>query len=90
MTPVALVILGEQIRKDAVQTLKYFKDQGVTVKVISGDNLHTVAAIASAAGIAGAEFCLDDRNLSADPEAISAAVDKNNAFGRVTPEQKSL
>ncbi len=90
VTPAALVVLGEHIRRDIVQTLQYFKDQGVAVKVISGDNLHTVAAIARSAGISGAELCLDGRKLPTDTEALSAPVEQNNVFGRVMPEQKRL
>ena len=90
LTPAALVILGEHIRKDVVQTLQYFKDQGVSVKIISGDNPHTVASIATSAGITCAELCLDGRDLPTDTEALAAEVERTNVFGRVAPEQKRL
>src|SRR5699024_4152372 len=81
----ALIILRERIRPDAARTLEYFTDQGVEVKVVSGDNPATVAAIVRAVGITGAEG-IDARGLPADgaaPEIVTGRV-----FGRVTPELK--
>lgn len=80
-----LVILRERIRPDASRTLEYFMSQGVDLKIISGDNPATVAAIARAVGLdAGAG--IDARRLSDEeiPEVITGA----NVFGRVTPHQK--
>ncbi len=90
LMPAALIILGEHLRKEVEQTLQYFKDQGVAVKVISGDNPQTVAAVATAAGVIGAELSQDGRTLPTDPIALAAVIEKYNVFGRVTPEQKRL
>ncbi len=90
LTPAALIVLGESLRKEAEQTLQYFKGQGVEVKVISGDNPQTVAAVATAAGISGAELFQDGRTLPADPAALAAVLEQYTVFGRVTPEQKRL
>jgi len=81
----ALIILRERIRPDAARTLAYFTDQGVDVKIVSGDNPATVAAIARAVGLADADG-IDARALPEGgeaPEVITGRV-----FGRVTPEQK--
>ncbi len=81
----ALIILRERIRPDAARALEYFTDQGVEVKIVSGDNPATVAAIARAVGITDADG-IDARDLSAAgaaPEVVTGRV-----FGRVTPEQK--
>jgi magnesium-transporting ATPase (P-type) len=90
LRPAALIILGESLRKEAEQTLQYFKGQGVKVKVISGDNPQTVAVVAAAAGISGAELFQDGRTLPADPAALAAMLEQYTVFGRVTPEQKRL
>ncbi|MDR0955593.1 MAG: HAD-IC family P-type ATPase [Candidatus Nomurabacteria bacterium] len=63
LTPQALVVLGESVRPDAAKTLKYFKDQGVDIKIISGDSPLTVAAVARAAGLDAGEP-LDARELA--------------------------
>lgn len=81
----ALIILRERIRPDAARTLEYFTAQGVDVKIISGDNPATVAAIARAVGLTDADG-IDARTLRAGgetPEVVPGRV-----FGRVTPEQK--
>lgn len=90
LTPAALIVLGESLRKETKQTLQYFKGQGVKVKVISGDNPQTAAAVASAAGISGAELFQDGLTLPADPAALAAMLEQYTVFGRVTPEQKRL
>ena len=69
LEPEALVILGDKIRPDAEQTLRYFAQQGVQVKVISGDHPHTVAAIAREVGIPGSAEVVDARDLPDDPES---------------------
>jgi cation-transporting ATPase E len=86
--PAALVILGDRIRQDAAETLRYFARQGVRVKVISGDHPSTVAAIAAHLGFAGAERAVDARALPEDPGALASALDEHDIFGRVTPQQK--
>lgn len=87
-TPLALVLLANPIRKEARETFQYFADQGVAIKVISGDNPVTVSQIAREAGIAGAENYVDASTLK--PEEIAGAVERYSVFGRVTPEQKRL
>jgi magnesium-transporting ATPase (P-type) len=85
---VALVVLADRVRPDAPETMRYFHDQGVTVKVISGDSPDTVSAIARQVGISDADHAVDARELSEDPAGLAAAVDDATVFGRVTPRQK--
>ena len=87
LTPVGLALLSERIRADAPQTLSYFTQQGVTLKVISGDNPATVQTIASRAGVPGAETAVDARTLPEGDELI-ALMERTSVFGRVTPDQK--
>lgn len=84
--PLGLVTLVNNIRKNAVDTFAYFAQQGVKLKVISGDNPVTVAAVAKQAGIVGAEDFVDASKLN-DKE-LAKAVQKYTVFGRVTPDQK--
>ncbi|HEX2576247.1 MAG TPA: HAD-IC family P-type ATPase, partial [Aquihabitans sp.] len=84
---VALCTLTEQVRPDAAETLSYFAAQGVTIKVISGDNPATVGAIAHRVGIDVGEP-VDARHLGDDPEALAEVVEERSVFGRVTPQQK--
>ncbi|MEV5329195.1 HAD-IC family P-type ATPase [Nonomuraea sp. NPDC052634] len=87
--PVALVTFCQRIRPDARETLRYFAEQGVTVKVISGDNPLAVSAIAAGLGIPGAEHAVDARTLPHDdPAALGEMLDSHTVFGRVTPQQK--
>jgi cation-transporting ATPase E len=88
LTPVAIVTFKEQVRSDAAQTLSYFKEQGVSVRIISGDNPTTVAAVATEAGLEILGRPIDARELSKDIDALGEALEANNIFGRVTPEQK--
>lgn len=94
LTAALLVVLAEQVRPDAAQTLDYFKRQGVAVRVISGDNPVTVAAIATHLGLRNPDGSepvgVDARTLPAieDAEALADALEKHTVFGRVTPEQK--
>ena len=85
--PLALILLSGRIREQAAETFGYFDRQGVTVKVISGDNPHTASLIAARAGISGAERYIDTSTLETD-EDFSRAVSENTVFGRVTPEKK--
>ncbi|MTD16819.1 HAD-IC family P-type ATPase [Nakamurella sp. YIM 132087] len=89
MVPRALVVLAEQVRPDAKDTLDYFKEQGVAIKIISGDNPTTVAAIARRVGL---EFdddgFVDARTIGEDAEELREIVEKTTVFGRVSPEQK--
>ena len=89
MTPVSLITLTEQVRPDAAETLQYFKDQGVRVKIISGDNPTTVGAIARRVGLdVGPEDVVDARTIGVDPEELREIAEKTTVFGRVSPEQK--
>ena len=87
VTPLAYVQLTNPVRPQAPQTFAYFRQQGVAVKVISGDNPATVAAVAQAAQIKGAADFVDATTLRT-PAALQAAAAKYTVFGRVTPEQK--
>ena len=88
IVPVALVLLEEQIRPDAPDTLRYFHEQGVALKVISGDNPRTVAAVARRVGLDGADDAYDARQLPEDQGALADVLEAHSVFGRVTPHQK--
>lgn len=87
VTPVALVLLSNPIRENAKETFQYFYEQGVEIKVISGDNPVTVSEIAKAAGIHNAEKYVDASTLQSDQD-IEKAMENFSIFGRVTPDQK--
>ncbi len=87
LVPVGLVILTERIRSDAPQTLRYFQEQGVEIKVISGDNPATVATVAAKAGVPGSERAIDSRHLP-EGEALAELMEDTTVFGRVNPDQK--
>jgi len=87
VTPLGLVFLSNPIRKEAPETFKYFENQGVEIKVISGDNPVTVSQVALQARIANADNYIDASTLTTD-EAIEDAVLRYTVFGRVTPDQK--
>ena len=87
VTPLGYVLLLNKVREEAPATFKYFADQGVAIKVISGDNPITVSETAKQAGIEGAENYVDAGTLKTEEE-IALAVSKYTVFGRVIPEQK--
>lgn len=87
--PLAFARLKNPVRETAKATFQYFRDQGVTVKVISGDNPVTVSAAAAEAGIEGADKYVDASTLETY-EDIQAACETCNVFGRVKPNQKKL
>jgi cation-transporting ATPase E len=89
LEPRALVILSEKVRSDAAKTLRYFAEQGVDIKVISGDSPLTVAAVARRVGLT-VKRPFDARELPDDPAELSKIVLEYNVFGRVQPEQKRL
>ena len=89
VTPLFFLLLQNPVRDTAPQTLQYFRDQDVEVKVISGDHAMTVAEVARQAGIAGADRFVDCATLRS-PEAVYDAAEKYTVFGRTTPEQKQL
>ncbi|MEU1461238.1 HAD-IC family P-type ATPase [Streptomyces sp. NPDC005727] len=84
--PTALVVLEQRLRPDAGDTLRYFADQRVHAKVISGDNAVSVGAVAAKLGLSGT--AVDARRLPADPRDMAKALDEGTVFGRVTPQQK--
>ncbi|MFJ3497564.1 HAD-IC family P-type ATPase [Streptomyces sp. NPDC086091] len=82
----ALVVLEQRLRPDAADTLRYFAEQNVHAKVISGDNAVSVGAVAAKLGLDGRT--VDARRLPGAPEEMAAALDEGTVFGRVTPQQK--
>ena len=89
ISPIGYIVLSNPIRENAESTFTYFKEQGVAIKVISGDNPTTVSEVAKRAGIDGAENYVDASTLASEKD-ITEAVDKYTVFGRVTPKQKQL
>jgi cation-transporting ATPase E len=88
LEPVALVMFSEKIRPDAAETLRYFHEQGVHLKVISGDNPRTVAAVAARVGLPDAGDGFDARTLPDDQGELAEVLEEHAVFGRVTPQQK--
>lgn len=89
VTPIALVTLSNPVRSNAKETFDYFTQQGVEIKVISGDNPLTASMAAAEAGIPNAERSLDCSTIRDKKELVQAAT-AYTVFGRVTPEQKRL
>ena len=87
LVPMALVVLTNRIRPEAADTFRYFAQQGVSIRVISGDNPAAVSEIARKAGIAHAEYYIDAAELETD-EDFQNAVRSCTVFGRVTPDKK--
>ena len=85
--PVFLLLFAEQIRPDAGDTVRFFTEQQVSLKVISGDASHTVAAIAKATGVPGSGS-IDGDAMPTEADAMAAVADRVSVFGRVSPEQK--
>ena len=86
LTPIALVVLEQRIRPDARDTLDYFASQNVSVKVISGDNAVSVAAVADSLGLHGET--MDARHLPTAPDELAETMNEYTTFGRVRPDQK--
>lgn len=86
---IAFIFLSNPIRNSAKDTFKYFKNNGVDIKVISGDNPVTVSNISGQAGIASSEKYIDASSLKTQAD-IDDAIEKYTIFGRVTPEQKRM
>lgn len=84
-----LVIIADKIRAEAKDTLTFFKEQGVTIKIISGDNPVTVKSVAARAGLEDAENYVDASTLVTE-EMVYEAADKYTIFGRVSPDQKLM
>jgi ATPase, P-type (transporting), HAD superfamily, subfamily IC len=87
ISPLALILLSDRIRRNAKKTLEYFSSQGVDLKVISGDNAVTVANIAKKAGLRKADSYIDATTLKTYEELKEASA-RYAVFGRVTPQQK--
>ena len=85
--PLGFICIKDEIRETAPATIKYFQDEGVTVKVISGDDPRTVSGIAKTVGVKDADKFVDATTLKTDKD-IEEAVQKYAVFGRVKPEQK--
>ena len=85
--PVCFIIMSNPIRENAAETFRYFDEQGVEIKVISGDNPVTVSEVAKQAGIRNAGEYIDATTLTTE-SAVRDAVTRYTVFGRVTPEQK--
>jgi cation-transporting P-type ATPase E len=86
--PRAMVVIGDRVRGDAAATVAWFADEGVQVKVVSGDHPRTVGAIAGQVGIAGADHPVDARTLPEDQAELARLVEARSVFGRVVPHQK--
>lgn len=89
ITTLALIPMGDKIRHEAKKTLEFFRNQGVAIKVISGDNPLTVSQVAKRAGLLDADNYIDAARLKTD-EAVKKAAHTYSVFGRVTPGQKQL
>ncbi len=89
LEPIAFVLITDTIREQAPDTLRFFKEEGVEVKIISGDNPATVRAVAMRAGLENCDNIIDMSTLKTDEEVIAAAT-KYTIFGRVLPDQKLL
>ncbi|MDE6585861.1 MAG: HAD-IC family P-type ATPase [Clostridia bacterium] len=88
MKPIAIISIADNVREDAVETIKWFRENDVNVKVISGDNPVTVSEVAKRAGIANADKFISLDGLN-DTEVENVA-NKYTVFGRVSPEQKAI
>jgi cation-transporting ATPase E len=88
VTPEALVVLEQRVRPDAKDTLDYFAGQGVTVKVISGDNAVSVGAVAGSLGLPGGDRPVDARSLPSERDDLAGVLEESTTFGRVRPDQK--
>ncbi|NLU74219.1 HAD-IC family P-type ATPase [Streptomyces sp. HNM0575] len=86
--PAALVVLQQRLRPDAGDILRYFADQGVAAKVLSGDNAVSVGAVAGKLRLSGAQNPVDADRLPLDAPGVVRALESGTVFGRVTPRQK--
>lgn len=88
VVPVGFLILRERLRPDAGRILEYFREEGVDLRIISGDDPHTVAAVARSAGLDFDGDGFDARDLPTDAAQLDAVMATERVFGRVTPDQK--
>lgn len=84
LKPMALIVINDKVKKDARAILNYFKEEGVDIKLISGDNPITVASVAERVGVENIKYI----DMSKTKLEISDIVEEYNIFGRVTPQQK--
>ena len=84
----AMLVISDKLRRNAAQTIRYFYEQGVDVKIISGDNPMAAAAVAKLSGVRNADRLLDAAGLT--NEELAKAAERHTVFGRVTPEQKKV
>lgn len=85
---VGLVVLAERLRPDAQRTLRYFREQGIALRLISGDHPATVGQVAQRLGLDGDQAPADARELPADAASLAAMLSKSAVIGRATPEHK--
>ena len=85
---IAMIVIADKLRKNAARTIRYFYEQGVDVKIISGDNPAAAAAVARLSGVRHADRLLDATDMT--DEELTAAAETHTVFGRVTPEQKKV
>ncbi|HEX6329463.1 MAG TPA: HAD-IC family P-type ATPase [Jiangellaceae bacterium] len=88
LTPAALVVIEQRLRREAPDTIRYFADQGVQTKVISGDNAVSVGAVAAKLEIPGANDPVDARALPEERDELAGVLESHSIFGRVAPRQK--
>ncbi len=84
----ALIVLSDVIKEDASDTFRFFREKGVEIKILSGDNPITASAVGVRAGLDGAERYVDAKELPQEDEKLRQEVGKYTVFGRVSPEQK--
>lgn len=87
VTPISLILIRDKMRKDAKETLEYFKKEGVNIKIISGDNIKTITTLAKRAGLDNIK-AIDLSTV--DEKEISNISEQYNVFGRVLPKQKKI
>jgi cation-transporting P-type ATPase E len=85
---IGMIVIADKLRKNAAQTIRYFYDQGVDVKIISGDNPTAAAAVARLSGVHHTDRLLDATGMT--DEELTGAAEMHTIFGRVTPEQKKV
>jgi cation-transporting P-type ATPase E len=88
LKPLALVVLEETLRPDAAETIAFIREEGVDLKLISGDARATVTAVAYAVGVPTEAGVIEGSNLPEDPEGLAEAAQRNTIFCRIAPEQK--
>ena len=90
VTPLAAIVISDVIKTDAEETFRYFAENNVAVKVISGDNPHTVSSVAAKAGVKDADKYVDASTLPDTVTELRKVISNYTIFGRVKPEQKQM